>query len=53
MASKRDHDRTGHVIEAAVENIDFMLANGETMERALERAGIDKTTYEKRKAAQK
>ena len=53
MSSNRDHQRNAHLTQAAVENIDFMLDNGETMERALQRAGIDITTYEKHKAAKR
>jgi hypothetical protein len=45
----KDHDKRAHITQAAIENIDFMLDNGETLERALQRAGIDKTTYEKYK----
>lgn len=44
-----DNTMRDHLTRAAVENIDFMLECGESLERALRRAGIDKTTYEKHK----
>lgn len=37
-----------HRKAAAIENVEWMLDQGETLERALERAGLNHSTWESR-----
>lgn len=47
-ARKKQRDLEDHRLEAEMEDVAFLVSTGSTLERALERVGLTRSTYQKR-----
>lgn len=47
MARMSTDPMDNHIKAAAIENVEWMLDQGETLERALQRAGLTMSSWEK------